>query len=162
MAKVVSELKYSAEHEWVAPARTGPVGIGISAVAADALGDIVYVDLPEVGSTVTAGETCGEVESTKSVSDLYAPVTGEVTEINDAVVDDPALINSDPYGAGWLFKVAVTEEGPLMSAEEYAQERRRAVSGAANPLELTAPLRTSTPYPDPRQHPGAICRPQLI
>ena len=82
------------------------MSIGISAVATDALGDIVYVDLPEVGSTVTAGETCGEVESTKSVSDLYAPVTGEVTEVNDAVVDDPSLINSDPYGAGWLFKVA--------------------------------------------------------
>jgi glycine cleavage system H protein len=80
----------------------------------------VYVDLPEVGSTVTAGETCGEVESTKSVSDLYSPVTGEVTETNDAVVSDPALINNDPYGAGWLFKVAATEEGPLMSAEEYA------------------------------------------
>jgi glycine cleavage system H protein len=120
MSKVVSELKYSAEHEWVAADGGGPVGIGISAVAADALGDIVYVDLPEVGSTVTAGETCGEVESTKSVSDLYAPVTGEVTEINDGVVADPAMINSDPYGAGWLFKVAVTEEGPLMSAEEYA------------------------------------------
>ncbi|KUM42072.1 glycine cleavage system protein GcvH [Arthrobacter sp. EpRS71] len=120
MSKVVAELKYSAEHEWVAADGDGHVGIGISAVAADALGDIVYVDLPEVGSTVTAGETCGEVESTKSVSDLYSPVTGEVTEINDAVVTDPALINNDPYGAGWLFKVAATEEGPLMSAEEYA------------------------------------------
>ena len=120
MSKVVAGLKYSAEHEWVAADGGGPVGIGISAVAADALGDIVYVDLPEVGSTVTAGETCGEVESTKSVSDLYSPVTGEVTEINDAVVDDPALINNDPYGAGWLFKVAATEEGPLMTAEEYA------------------------------------------
>ncbi|MEI2277860.1 glycine cleavage system protein GcvH [Paenarthrobacter ilicis] len=121
MSKVVAGLKYSAEHEWVAPAEgDGPVGIGISAVAADALGDIVYVDLPEVGSSVTAGETCGEVESTKSVSDLYSPVTGEVTEVNDAVVSDPALINNDPYGAGWLFKVAATDEGPLMSAEDYA------------------------------------------
>ena len=120
MSKVVAELKYSAEHEWVAGDGSGPAGIGISAVAADALGDIVYVDLPEVGAAVTAGETCGEVESTKSVSDLYAPVTGEVTEVNPAVVDDPALINSAPYGAGWLFKVSVTEEGPLMSAEEYA------------------------------------------
>ena len=101
MAKVVAELKYSAEHEWVAADGSGPANIGISAVAAEALGDIVYVDLPEVGSTVTAGETCGEVESTKSVS-------------------DPALINNDPYGAGWLFKVAVTEEGPLLSAEEYS------------------------------------------
>ena len=122
MSKVVAELKYSAEHEWVASDGAGPAGIGISAVAADALGDIVYVDLPEVGSTVTAGETCGEVESTKSVSDLYAPVTGEVTETNPAVVDDPSLINSDPYGAGWLFKVAVAEEGPLLSAQEYASK----------------------------------------
>ena len=120
MAKVAPELQYSDEHEWVAREAGNIVSIGISAVATDALGDIVYVDLPEVGSTVTAGETCGEVESTKSVSDLYAPVTGEVVEINDDVVSDPALINNDPYGAGWLFKVAVTEEGPLMSAEEYA------------------------------------------
>ena len=122
MSKVVAELKYSAEHEWVASDGAGPAGIGISAVAADALGDIVYVDLPEVGSTVTAGETCGEVESTKSVSDLYAPVTGEVTETNPAVVDDPSLINSDPYGAGWLFKVAAESDGPLLSAEDYASK----------------------------------------
>lgn len=120
MSKVIADLKYSAEHEWIAGDGAGPVSIGITAVATDALGDIVYVDLPEVGDTVTAGETCGEVESTKSVSDLYAPVSGEVTEINSDVVDSPELINSDPYGNGWLFKVAVTEEGPLMSAEEYA------------------------------------------
>ncbi|WP_426975728.1 glycine cleavage system protein GcvH [Pseudarthrobacter sp. O4] len=120
MSKVVAELKYSAEHEWVAVDGSGPSVIGVSAVAADALGDIVYVDLPEVGSTVTAGETCGEIESTKSVSDLYSPVTGEVTDVNDGVVADPALINTDPYGAGWLFKVAVESEGPLLSAEEYA------------------------------------------
>jgi glycine cleavage system H protein len=122
MSKVVSELKYSAEHEWVAADGSGPATIGISAVATDALGDIVYVDLPEVGSAVTAGETCGEVESTKSVSDLYSPVTGEITEINDAVVSDPAVINNDPYGAGWLFKVAVESEGPLLSADEYASK----------------------------------------
>ena len=115
------ELRYTEEHEWV---RTegSRARVGITDFAQDALGDVVYVDLPEVGSAVTAGETCGEVESTKSVSDLYAPVTGEVVEINDDVVSDPALINSDPYGAGWLFKVAVTEEGPLMSAEEYASK----------------------------------------
>lgn len=120
MSKVLANLLYSAEHEWVAVDGSGPVGIGITAVATEALGDIVYVDLPEVGSTVTAGETCGEIESTKSVSDLYAPVTGEVTEVNADVVADPALINSDPYGAGWLFRVAVGSEGPLMSGEEYA------------------------------------------
>jgi glycine cleavage system H protein len=122
MAKVVAELKYSAEHEWVAADGSGPANIGISAVAAEALGDIVYVDLPEVGSTVTAGETCGEVESTKSVSDIYAPVTGEVAEVNQAAVDDPSLLNSDPYGEGWLFTVNVTNEGPLLSADEYASK----------------------------------------
>ncbi|UCR88261.1 glycine cleavage system protein GcvH [Mycetocola spongiae] len=125
MSKVVQNLKYSAEHEWVAEG--APARIGITAVAADALGDIVYVDLPAVGSTVTAGETCGEVESTKSVSDLYAPVSGEVIEINQGAIDDPASINSDPYGAGWLFTVAVTEEGPLLSPEDYA---------AANDVEI--------------------------
>lgn len=119
MSKVQSGLRYSAEHEWVDSA--SPVKVGISQVAADALGDVVYVDLPEAGSTVTAGETCGEVESTKSVSDLYSPVSGEVAEVNQAAIDDPSLLNSDPYGAGWLFTVNVTEEGKLLSAEEYAE-----------------------------------------
>ena len=119
MTLVPEDLSYSEEHEWVRVEDDVAI-VGITDFAQDQLGDIVYVDLPEVGSTVTAGETCGEVESTKSVSDLYAPVTGEVVEINDGVVSDPALINSDPYGAGWLFKVSVTEEGPLMTAEEYA------------------------------------------
>ncbi|WP_336714232.1 glycine cleavage system protein GcvH [Arthrobacter sp. USHLN218] len=118
MSKVLSSLRYSAEHEWVDGA--SPVKVGISQIAADALGDVVYVDLPEAGSTVTAGETCGEVESTKSVSDLYAPVTGTVVEVNQAAIDDPALLNSDPYGEGWLFTVEVSEEGPLLSADEYA------------------------------------------
>lgn len=123
MSKIAPELQYSEEHEWVArDAASNVVSVGISAVAADALGDIVYIDLPELGDTVTAGETCGEVESTKSVSDLYSPVTGEITELNSAVVDDPALINSDPYGAGWLFKATVTAEGPLLSAQEYASK----------------------------------------
>lgn len=120
MSTVDAGLRYSAEHEWVAQDGDGAVRVGISAVAADALGDIVYVDLPEVGAVITAGETCGEVESTKSVSDLYAPVSGEITAVNAAASDDPALINSDPYGEGWLFTVSVTAEGPLLSAEEYA------------------------------------------
>ncbi|MGJ9404061.1 glycine cleavage system protein GcvH [Arthrobacter sp. KK5.5] len=118
MSKVLSSLRYSAEHEWVDSA--SPAKIGISQIAADALGDVVYVDLPEVGATVTSGESCGEVESTKSVSDLYAPVTGTVVEINQEAVDNPALLNEDPYGAGWLFTVEVSEEGPLLSAEDYA------------------------------------------
>ncbi|MBV1780529.1 glycine cleavage system protein GcvH [Paeniglutamicibacter sp. ABSL32-1] len=118
MSKVLASLRYSAEHEWV-DAST-PTKVGISQVAADALGDVVYVDLPEVGDTVTAGETCGEVESTKSVSDLYAPVTGTIVEVNQEAIDNPAILNEDPYGAGWLFTVEVTEEGPLLSAADYA------------------------------------------
>lgn len=120
MSTVQTGLRYSAEHEWITA--ESPANIGISEVAADALGEIVYVDLPEVGAAVTAGEVCGEVESTKSVSELYSPVTGTVVEINQAAIDDPALINSAPYGAGWLFKVDVTEEGPLLTAEQYAAD----------------------------------------
>ncbi|GAA2547598.1 glycine cleavage system protein GcvH [Neomicrococcus lactis] len=118
MSKVLSSLRYSAEHEWLD--NSTPAKVGISQVAADALGDVVYVDLPEVGAQLTAGETCGEVESTKSVSDLYSPVTGTVVEINQEAIDNPGILNEDPYGAGWLFTVDVTEEGPLMSAAEYA------------------------------------------
>lgn len=118
MSKVLSSLRYSAEHEWIDAA--SPAKIGITQVAADALGDVVYVDLPEVGDTVTAGETCGEVESTKSVSDLYSPVTGTIVEVNQEAVDNPAILNEDPYGNGWLFTVEVTEEGPLLSAVDYA------------------------------------------
>ena len=120
MSKVIEGLRYSAEHEWVDG--SSPVKVGISAVAADALGDVVYVDLPAVGDTITAGETCGEVESTKSVSDLYAPVSGTIVEVNQEAVDNPAILNEDPYGAGWLFTVNVTEEGELLSAAEYAEK----------------------------------------
>lgn len=120
MSKVQSGLRYSAEHEWITDG--SPATVGISEVAADALGEIVYVDLPEVGAAVSIGEACGEVESTKSVSEIFSPVSGEVVEVNGAVVSDPSIVNSDAYGAGWLFKVAVSEEGPLLSAEEYAAE----------------------------------------
>jgi glycine cleavage system H protein len=82
----------------------------------------VYVELPGVGDEVTAGSVCGEVESTKSVSELFSPVTGTVAEVNEAAVDDPALVNSDPYGAGWLLRVTVTGTGPLLSAEEYRRQ----------------------------------------
>lgn len=118
MSQVHAGFRYSEEHEWID--ESSPATVGVSQVAADALGDVVYIELPEVGAQLTAGETCGEIESTKSVSDLYSPVTGEVVEINDAVVADPALVNTDPYGAAWLFRVAVTEEGPLLSAADYA------------------------------------------
>ena len=90
-------------------------------MAADALGEVVFVELPEVGAEVEAGQVCGELESTKAVSDLYSPVTGTVASRNDAVVDDPSVINTDPYGEGWLFAVEVTGEGELLSPEEYAE-----------------------------------------
>lgn len=112
-------LKYTAEHEWLAEG--DPATVGITKTAADALGDIVFVDLPEVGTTVEAGREIGEIESTKSVSDLYSPVTGEVVEVNQAAVDDPSTVNDDPYGAGWLFKVAVTSVGQTLTAAEYAE-----------------------------------------
>ena len=114
------QLRYSKEHEWLSTAEDGVSTVGITEHAANALGDVVYVQLPEVGDTVTAGETCGELESTKSVSDLYSPVTGEVVEANQDVVDDPSLVNSAPFEGGWLFKVKVTDEpGDLLSADEY-------------------------------------------
>ncbi|MDJ1137214.1 glycine cleavage system protein GcvH [Streptomyces iconiensis] len=114
------QLRYSKEHEWLSTAEDGVSTVGITAHAAEALGDVVYVQLPAAGDTVTAGETCGELESTKSVSDLYSPVSGEVTELNQDVVDDPALVNSAPFEGGWLFKVKLSEEpDDLLSADEY-------------------------------------------
>jgi glycine cleavage system H protein len=114
------QLRYSKEHEWLTAAEEGVSTVGITEFAANALGDVVFVQLPEVGDTVSAGETCGELESTKSVSDLYAPVSGEVTETNQDVVDDPSLVNSAPFTGGWLFKVRVTEEpGDLLTADAY-------------------------------------------
>ncbi|GGV72312.1 MULTISPECIES: glycine cleavage system protein GcvH [Streptomyces] len=114
------ELRYSKEHEWLSAAEDGVSTVGITEHAANALGDVVFVQLPEVGDSVSAGETCGELESTKSVSDLYSPVSGEITEVNEDVVNDPALVNSAPFEGGWLFKVRVTDEpGDLLSADEY-------------------------------------------
>jgi glycine cleavage system H protein len=118
------DLKYTAEHEWVrTPGETaGAVRIGITDYAQDALGDIVYVQLPEIGASVTAGEAVGELESTKSVSDVYSPVTGEVVARNETLDATPELVNSDPYGAGWLFEVAVTEgsdTSELLDAAAY-------------------------------------------
>ncbi|MFJ4676010.1 MULTISPECIES: glycine cleavage system protein GcvH [Kitasatospora] len=114
-----THLQYTKEHEWLTAAVDGVSTVGITAHAADALGDIVYVQLPAVGDTVTAGETCGELESTKSVSDLYSPATGEVTEVNQAVIDEPALVNSEPFEGGWLFKVRVEATDELLDADGY-------------------------------------------
>lgn len=103
--EVPEQLRYTAEHEWVAPAEDGVVRIGITAYAQGELGDIVYVSLPAVGERVEAGSSCGELESTKSVSELYAPVTGEVTGRNESLDGSPELVNSDPYGEGWVLEV---------------------------------------------------------
>lgn len=118
MSAIPADLQYTAEHEWVR--LDGDVAtVGITQYAADALGDVVYVDLPKVGAALAAGSIVGEVESTKSVGELYAPLDGEVIEANQAVVDAPETINSDPYGDGWLVKVRVSSTPALLSADEY-------------------------------------------
>ncbi|MDT9689724.1 glycine cleavage system protein GcvH [Streptomyces sp. P9(2023)] len=115
------QLRYTKEHEWLSVAEDGVATVGITEFAANALGDVVFAQLPAVGDTITAGESCGELESTKSVSDLYAPVTGEVVAANQDVVDDPSLVNSAPFEGGWLFKVRVTgEPDDLLTADEYS------------------------------------------
>ncbi len=109
---------YTADHEWVA--LDGDIAtVGITAFAGEALGDVVYVELPAVGTAITTGDACGEIESTKSVSDLFAPVDGEVVELNDAVVADPGLLNTDPYQAGWLLRIKVTGPTELLDAAAY-------------------------------------------
>lgn len=125
---VPAELRYTQEHEWVS-IDGDTASIGITDYASQSLGDVVYVSLPEVGAPVTAGEPCGEVESTKSVSDLYSPVDGEVTEVNSELDDDPGLVNAEPYGAGWMFRVRIatgsggeaTLPPGLLSPAEYEE-----------------------------------------
>jgi glycine cleavage system H protein len=115
----LKDLKYTAEHEWVLV--EGAIAtVGITAYAAEKLGDIVFVDLPKVGSTVAEGTVVGEIESTKSVGELFAPVNGTVVEANDAVSASPELVNSDPFGAGWLIRVEFTGLPALLSFDEYA------------------------------------------
>ena len=123
MTSFPAGLHYTAEHEWLADG--SPSTVGITETAAEALGELVYVELPEVGDDVTAGAVFGEVESTKSVSELFSPVTGTVVEVNQAAIDDPALVSSDPYGAGWLLRVDVTSTGPLLTAAEYRAQVER-------------------------------------
>lgn len=124
----MTEQHYTKEHEWVAvdPAGSGDrvATIGITRYAADQLGDVVYVDLPEVGATVTAGRVVGEIESTKSVGELFAPVDGEVVERNEAVIADPGTVNRDPMGEGWLLRVRFHELPELLTESEYAELTR--------------------------------------
>ncbi|MCR6484780.1 glycine cleavage system protein GcvH [Amycolatopsis sp. OK19-0408] len=117
---IPENLKYTKEHEWLS-VEDGVATVGITAFAAESLGDIVFVQLPDAGATITAGEVFGEVESTKSVSELYAPVSGEVVEVNGTTSDTPEVINSDPYTEGWLLKVRLTGDVPdLLDAAAYA------------------------------------------
>ena len=122
MSNIPTDLKYTKEHEWVRDLPTGNISMGITDFAQGALGDIVYVQLPKVGDQVVSGKVCGEVESTKSVSEIYAPLSGTVTEINSALDANPEVMNSEPYGAGWIFEVEVSDENQLttlLSADEY-------------------------------------------
>ncbi|GAB3843574.1 glycine cleavage system protein GcvH [Nesterenkonia populi] len=125
MSSIPEDLKYSSEHEWVgAPNDDNVVRIGITDFAQDALGEVVYVEHPEVGAAVAPGDVVGEVESTKSVSDIYAPVAGEIVTVNTALDDEPQAINAAPYEGGWLFEIRLAEDsgyGNLLSAEQYSQ-----------------------------------------
>ncbi|MFZ6692797.1 glycine cleavage system protein GcvH [Undibacterium sp. SXout20W] len=120
---VPAELKYTSSHEWVRVEADGTIAVGITEFAQDALGDIVFVDLPKVGSTLTAGKDCAVVESVKAAGDIYAPVSGEVVAVNDAVTDAPESINTDAFSA-WLFKLKpanIADVDALMNAEAYAK-----------------------------------------
>lgn len=116
MSNIPADLKYTAEHEWVQVIDESTIRFGITDYAQDALGDIVFVSLPNVGDSLTAGGTCGEVESTKSVSDIYAPVSGEVIARNDAIETAPDTLNSDPYKNGWIVDVRVSENASELAA----------------------------------------------
>ena len=118
------QLRYTSEHEWVQPVGDR-VRVGITSYAQDALGDIVFVSLPEEGATVSAGSSVGEVESTKSVSDLYAPISGTVVARNEALDASPDLVNTDPYGEGWMFEVEPADPGAvegLLTSEQYREQ----------------------------------------
>lgn len=122
MSSVPENLSYTKEHEWVLDNGANVFRMGITDYAQGALGDIVYVQLPKVGDSVTADKVCGEVESTKSVSEIFAPVTGKVVAINESLNQNPELVNSDPYGAGWLADIEVSSAPTgLLASNEYGQ-----------------------------------------
>ena len=121
MSNIPADLKYARTHEWVRQLGDGNVEVGISDHAQGALGDLVFVELPEVGRNVTSQEACAVVESVKAASDIYAPVAGSVVAVNEALVKEPELINQDPYGRGWIMRIKPTAGGTagLLSASEY-------------------------------------------
>ena len=119
------DLRYTPEHEWVRAGDGGVVRVGITSFAQDALGDVVYVSLPTVGDTLAAGDACGEVESTKSVSDLFAPLSGEVTGVNEALDSSPELVNSDPYGEGWMYELRLDDTSQVDGLLDQAAYREQ-------------------------------------
>ncbi len=125
MSNTPEELKYATSHEWVKADEEGNVTVGITDHAQDLLGDIVFVELPEVGSLVAATDEAGVVESVKAASDVYAPVAGEIIEVNEKLNDSPELVNSDPYGDGWFFKIKMSDSADLdnlLAADEYSEQ----------------------------------------
>ena len=125
MSDYPEDLKYSAEHEWVRSGNGSKVRIGITDYAAEQLGDIVFASLPALGDTVAAGDACGELESTKSVSDIFCPVPGVISAVNALLESNPEIINSDPYGDGWLFELELTDDvdlDDLLDADAYAEQ----------------------------------------
>ena len=124
MSEIPSELRYTKSHEWVKSMEDGHLEIGITDHAQEMLGDMVFVELPEVGITVNTGDDCAVVESVKAASDVYAPVSGEIVEVNSLLSDSPETVNSDPFGAGWLYRMRPTDEGEiedLLDADGYAE-----------------------------------------
>ena len=119
MSSIPDDVSYTKEHEWVSKPIDGLIKFGITDYAQSALGDIVYVQLPEVGESIVAGKVCGEVESTKSVSEIFAPVSGKVVRINEELNSRPEIINQSPYEQGWIAEVAIEGDGTLISAIEY-------------------------------------------
>lgn len=122
MSNVPNDLRYTKEHEWVRPTSDNRFHVGITDYAQGALGDIVYIQLPKVGESVSQGKVCGEVESTKSVSEIYAPLSGTVVAVNSSLDSAPESLNSDPYGAGWIFEVELSNPdqlAELLSASDY-------------------------------------------
>lgn len=113
MSNVPNELKYSKEHEWLRKEADGTYTVGITEHAQELLGDMVFVDLPDVGSTVSTGDDCAVAESVKAASDIYAPISGEIIAVNNELSDAPELINSEPYTAGWIFKIKASDESEL-------------------------------------------------
>lgn len=124
MSNIPSELRYLSTHEWIRLEENGEVVVGITDHAQDALGDLVFVETPEIGGGVSAGEETGVVESVKAASDIYAPVSGEIIAANEALEDTPELVNQDPYGDGWMFRIKMNDDSELeglLSAEDYKE-----------------------------------------